>query len=49
MMSYENITKASTPKGSSEILTHEKENTKQSNTNTILKCLCYLLEILGLH
>ena len=33
MMSYENITQASTPSGRSQSVTHEKENTKQSNAN----------------
>ena len=35
MMSYENITQASTPSGRSQSVTHEKENTKQSNANFI--------------
>ena len=33
----------------SQSVTHEKENTKQSNANPILKCLWCLLEMLGLH
>ena len=32
-----------------ENITQEKENTKQSNANPILKCLWCLLEMLGLH
>ena len=48
-MSYENITQASTPYSQSQIVTHEKENTKQSNANPILQCLWCLLEMLGLY
>ena len=46
-MSYENITQASTPLAWSQSVTHEKENTKQSNANPILTCLWSLLEMLG--
>ena len=49
MMSYKNITQASTPLEWSQSVTHEKENTIQSNANPILKCLWCLLEMLGLH
>ena len=49
MMSYENITQVSAPSGWSQSVTHEKENTKQSNANPILKCLWCLLEMLGHH
>ena len=48
MMPYENITQASTPLGWSQSVTHEKENTKQSNANPILRCIWCLLEMLGL-
>ena len=49
MTSYENITRASTPQVWSQSITHERENTKQSNANPILKWLWCLLEMLGLH
>ena len=49
MMSYENITQASTLKGWSQSVAHKKENTKQSNANLILQSLWCLLEMLGLH
>ena len=48
-MSYEIITQASTTLVWSQSVTHEKENTKQSNANPILKCWWCLLEMLGLH
>ena len=39
MVSYENITQTSTPWGWSQNVTHEKENTKQSYTNSISQCV----------
>ena len=49
MMPYENITQASTPSEWLQSVTHEKENTKQSNANPKLKCLWCLLDMVGLH
>ena len=49
MMSNQNRTNALTSQGWSQSVTHEKENTKQSNANSILQCLWCLLEMLGLH
>ena len=48
MMSYENITQASTPQGWSQSVTHENKNTKHFNVNPILQYLWYLLEMPGL-
>ena len=39
------MTQASTPKWWSQIVTHEKENMKQSNANPMLQCLWCILEI----
>ena len=39
MKSYENITQASRPYGWSQSVTYEKENTKQSNANSLSKCV----------
>ena len=49
MMSFENMTQASTLKWWSQIVTHEKENMRQSNANPILQCLWCILEMLGLY
>ena len=38
-----------TPKGWSQSVTHEKQNTKQSNANAKLERMWYLFEILVLH
>ena len=46
MLSYENITQTSTPQGWSQSVTHEKDNTKQSNANSISQSMASIPKVI---